>query len=49
MVAGHAERLGGLQFHHVMNWLEALGIPRAPARMDDLLSVPLYDHRSTLA
>jgi hypothetical protein len=30
MVAAHAERLGGLQLHHVMSWPEVLDIPRAP-------------------
>jgi hypothetical protein len=29
MVAGHAERLGCLQLHLVMSWLEVLDIPRA--------------------
>jgi hypothetical protein len=29
MVAAHAERLGGLQFHHFMSWPEVLDIPRA--------------------
>ncbi len=36
MVAGHAERLGGLQLHLVMSWLEVLDIPRAPGRMENL-------------
>jgi hypothetical protein len=36
MVAGHAERLGGLQLNHVMGWPEVPGIPRALARMEDL-------------